>query len=391
MRIAINGIGVAGPTLAYWLRLYGHKPVLFEKAPALRRGGYVVDFWGSGYDVADRMQLIPDLTSDGYIIKELRGVNRQGRTRTRLKVKALQDLTQGRFLTIARSDLAARIFAACDGIAAHFGCAIAELDDDGAGVDVTLTDGRRDRFDLVIGADGLHSHIRTLAFGPQRDFERRTGLAVAAFMLPGYRPRDELTYVQHTLPHRQLSRIALRNDQTLILCVFATEAALPHDLAGQKALIADIYAKTGWEAPAILSRLDRVDELYLDRVSQIRMPDWSRGRVALLGDAAACASLLAGEGTGLAMTEAYVLAGELHKASGDYRAAFAAYHDRMGNHLQRKQDAALKFSGFFVPRSWGALFLRDLATNLAAIPFLTRWLVGASLNLDFTLPAYQRP
>ncbi len=391
MKIAINGCGIAGPTLAWWLRRYGHEPVIFEKAPALRGGGYVIDFWGSGYDIAEKMDLFPALLDDAYVMERLRTVTGTGRTTSSLRVRTFQELTNNRYLSIARSDLSRHIFAAGEDIETRFATSITDLDDQGPEVVVHLSDGQNEAFDCVIGADGLHSHIRALTFGAQGQFERHTGFFVAAFMLPGYRPRDELTYVSHTQPGRQISRIALRNDQTLILFVFSNKfvPAQPENETEQKALLRSVYGDMKWEAAAILERMNEVSDIYFDRVSQIKMPTWAKGRVALVGDAAACPSLLAGEGTGLAMTEAYVLAGELNRASGDLPTAFAGYQSRLQAHLAKRQDMALKFAGFFAPKSWASLIARDLMTNLASLPFLGKMMLGSSVLTELDLPRYE--
>ncbi|MEO8241293.1 MAG: FAD-binding domain [bacterium] len=393
MRIAINGCGVAGPTLAWWLRHYGHEPVLFEHAPALRTGGYVIDFWGTGYQIAEKMALIPDLMQDAYIMQKLQTVGRRGQTTSSLDIGIFRNLVDGRYLSIARSDLARHVFAACHGVEARFGVSVVGLEDSGDAVSAKLSDGRQEQFDLLIGADGLHSRVRSLVFGPQADFEVPLGYQVAAFTLTGYRPRQDLAYVSHTEPSRHIARVSLRDDKTLFLFICATDliGQSPQDDAGRKAMLRRVFGEMGWEARAILARLDEVEELYYDRVSQIRQPVWCKGRVALVGDAAACPSLLAGEGTGLAMTEAYVLAGELARAKGDHVAAFAAYQTMLQPYLARKQAAALKFAGFFAPKTQAMVVVRDLLTNLAAVPFLAKLILGPSFRNDLVLPQYPKP
>ncbi len=381
---------MAGPTLAWWLNKYGHHPVLFEAAPALREGGYVIDFWGTGYDIAEKMGVLPDLKKDAYYIERVRSVSAGGWTTSSMNTKAFHELTQGRYLSIARSDLARHLFNACDGVDVHFGTSITSARDHGDKLSVGLSDGTEEEFDLLVGADGLHSKIRQLTFGSQELFEKQIGFYVAAFIVPGYKPRDELTYVSHTQPGRQISRVALRGDQTLFLFVFSDEflKSPPRDEGGEKAALRDIYKDMGWEAQSILSCMDDVKDIYFDRVSQIRMSEWSKGRVALVGDASACASLLAGEGTGLAMTEAYVLAGELHKASGDYRVAFEAYQDCLHSYVMDKQEAALGFAGLFAPKNWFSLIVRDLSMSLVSVPILGQRLLAGSFRSDLDLPDY---
>ena len=197
------------------------------------------------------------------------------------------------------------------------------------------------RFDLVIGADGLHSGVRRLAFGAQETFERRLGYGVAAFEVGGHRPRDDDVYVVYGEPGRMLARVALRDDRTLFLFVFAADAAAwpgARDLAGQKAMLRDRYGAAQWESRRALDELDRAQDLYFDRVSQIWMKRWSKDRVALVGDAAFCPSLMAGQGSALAMTAAYVLAGELARAGGRRAEAFVRYEKVLRPFFAQKQQ-----------------------------------------------------
>ncbi len=390
MRVAINGAGIAGPTLAWWLHHYGHDPILFERAPSPRTGGYIIDFWGSGYDVAEKMGLLPALGEASYLIQNLRSVSASGRTRSSLDARVFNDLTNGRFFSVARSDLARCILADCDGIECRFDVSVEAYDEQSDGVAVTLSDGTTEACDLLIGADGLHSQVRALAFGAQSEFEVPLHLHVAAFVITGYRPREDLAYVQFTRPDRQISRVALRDDQTLVLFVFHDRLVTrkPQTFDEQKLALRSIFGDMGWEAGAILSHLDSAADLYFDRVSQIHMPQWSKGRVALVGDAVACPSLLAGEGSGMGMTEAYVLAGELHRFDGDFLAGFVAYAAQLQEYTRAKQEAAVGFKGFFAPRSEFGLFLREASIYLMRIPGMAKRLIGPGFSNNFVLPDY---
>ncbi len=390
MRVAINGTGVAGPTLAWWLRRYGHEPVLFEKAPSLRTGGYLIDFWGVGYDVAERMGILPALFQHGYVIQALRMLGGDGRTVANLDVSTFRSLLKDRYVSLARGDLASTIYRSCQDVQTRFGQSIVGIDQRGAKVRVGLSDNSEDEFDLVVGADGLHSHIRSRAFGPERQFEHPLGCCVAAFALSGYRPRDELVYLSYTIPKRQVFRFALRDDFTSFLFVFREEllSAQPASLAERREALQRVFRDMEWEVPQILARLDEVDEIYFDCVSQIRMERWSKERVVLIGDAAASVSLLAGEGAGLAMAEAYVLAGELHRCGDDYGAGLREYEAKLRPFLVSKQRAALRMTGFFAPKTSWATFLRNLATSLSAQPLLAKFFLGAALRDNFRLPEY---
>jgi len=389
MRVGIIGTGVAGPTLAYWLRQFGHEPVLFEKASALRTGGYLIDFWGLGFEIAERMGLGPALLERGYKMERLSMVDSDGREVTGIDVRPIRDQLGGRFISLARADLAAALFGACVGVPAHFGVSVSALEDVGEEVQVTLSDGRQERFDVVVGADGLHSSVRELRFGSEAEFETSLGCHVAAFQLSGYPRRDHLTYVSHTVPKRHVARVALRNDETLVLLVCRSELLdgdPPREL--QKRALRHAFGGLEWEVPDILNRMDGVDDLYFDRVSQIHLPNWTSGRVALLGDAAASPSLLAGEGTGLAIVEAYVLAGELHRAGRDIAKAFQAYERRLHTFVAGKQRAALHFRGFFAPQTALTLEARNLAVTALSFPFFTKHLVANALRDNLVLPDY---
>jgi 2-polyprenyl-6-methoxyphenol hydroxylase-like FAD-dependent oxidoreductase len=394
LRIIINGTGIAGPTLAYWLRAGGHEVVLVESAPQLRSGGYVIDFGLTGYDVAERMGLIPRLQQLGYKVKELRFVDRQGRTRARMRMDAMDRLTRGRYISLQRSDLAATIYGALDGqVEIIFGDSVASIEETGHGVRVGFDHAPPREADLVIGADGLHSRVRQLVFGPDAGREVSLGYHVAAFEARGYRPRDELVYVGHGVPGRQIFRFAMRDDLTLFLLVFRDEylpAGHPADDQQRKAAVHHAFAGVGWECPQILEAMATADDLYFDPVSQIRLTRWTQGRTAMIGDAAACVSLLAGQGSILAMVEAYVLAGELHSCGGDYAAAFARYEQRLMPLLRRKQKSAEQFASSFAPKTAFGIAFRSLVVRLMEpFPFVMEYFIGRDLRDQDQLPDYE--
>jgi 2-polyprenyl-6-methoxyphenol hydroxylase-like FAD-dependent oxidoreductase len=392
MRIVINGVGIAGPTLAFWLKKAGHELLLVEAAPRLRSGGYAIDFWGIGYDIAERMGLLPRIRELGYQVKEVRFVDRLGRKRGGFSAEVFSRLTRGRYTSLARSDLAATIYDGLDGsVETLFGDSVAGIEEQEGCLRVRFDHAPPSEADLVIGADGLHSRVRRLAFGPEAGVEVSLGYHVAAFEVEGYHPRDELVYVSHAVPGRQISRFSMRADRTLFLFVFRDEylpAQSPSNEQERKLLLAQVFADVSWECPRILAAMADVGDIYFDRVSQIRLDCWAKGRTALVGDAAACVSLLAGEGTGLAMAEAYVLAGELRQCRGDHGAAFARYQERMMPFLKRKQQSAARFASSFAPKSAFGITVRNLVTRLFRLPFLAEFLFARDLRDDIELPDY---
>lgn len=391
--VLISGAGIAGPTLAFWLKAAGFEPTLLERAPALRDGGYVIDFWGLGYDIAERMGLLAEINRNGYRVREMRIVDDDGRRLAGFGTRVFAELTNGRYVTIQRSCLSRLLFERIEGgVESIFGDEIVAIEEQPDCVRIKLKHAGERRFDLLIGADGLHSVVRKLVFGPQPRFERRLGYVVAAFEARGYRQRDEDVYLIYGQPGRMVGRFTQREDRTLFLLVFAAQdASLPETLDAQKAMLRKVYGRCGWECAEVLTELDRTDQLYFDRVSQIRMPNWSHGRVALIGDAAFCVSLLAGQGSALAMISAYVLAGELASAHGQYHEAFARYDTLLRNYIDRKQRGAERFAGAFAPKTGAGMFLRNLVVRTFAIPGLARLIVGRDIADAVELPGYGWP
>lgn len=390
--VLISGVGIAGPTLAFWLMAHGFLPTLVERSPRLRTSGYVIDFWGLGYDVAERMGLLSDLRRVGYGVEELRFVDAEGRRVGGFGAEVFRTLTGGRYASLPRSDLARLIYRKIEGrCETIFGDGIVAIEQGGDGVRVRFEHAAPRQFDLVIGADGLHSAVRRLAFGSQDRFERYLGYMVAAFEVEGFRPRDERVYVSYCLPGKQAARFALRDDRTMILLVFAAakpRSPDPYDLRAHKAILHREFDQSGWECPQILAALDQCEEVYFDRVSQIRMDGWSRGRVALVGDAAFCPSLLAGQGSALAMTAAYVLAGELARAQGQPEPAFARYEALLRSFMAGKQRAAERFAGSFAPKTRLGLWVRNQITKTFRLPSIARLVIGRGILDRLDLPVY---
>lgn len=293
-----------------------------------------------------------------------------------------------RYLSLARSDLSAVIYESLGGaVELILGDTVQDLTDGGARVRVTFERGRTRNFDLVIGADGLHSRVRRLAFGPDEGFEKYLGMVVAAFEADQYPERDELVALMYADVGFQAVRVSLRDDATLFLVPLRHDGDIPPDRAAQESLLRAKLGDKGWEMPAMLDLMSQARNFYFDSVSQIRMPSWTTCRVALVGDAAACPSFLAGQGSALAMVEAYTLATELARTHrhGD---AFARYEERLAPLLHSKQDAARGLGLAFAPKNRLQLFARNTGMRMMGLPKVADMVMGKSFHDAVDLPPF---
>lgn len=389
--VLIAGAGIAGPTLAYWLGEAGFEPTIIERAPKLRTGGYVTDF-RLGYDVAERMGLAAEINRIGYHMRELRVVDGRGERLAGLSARVFDQLTHGRGETLGRSELSRLLLEKSRNTAeVIFGDEIVGLQDQPAGVRVQFRRRPERRFDLVIGADGFHSDVRRMAFGPQDRFENHLGYMAAAIEVHGHSPRDPDIYMTYCQPGRMLGRFSLHDDRTVFLFVFADDAPIPATLALQKAMLRERYRGSPWECARILDQLDLAGDLYFDRVSQIRMDTWSRGRVALIGDAAFCVSSAAGRGAALAMISAYVLAGELAKGQRTHGVAFRSYESILRPYIRIRQKGAERVVSTLAPKTPAGLWFRNQVIKAFSMPGMAGFAASRNIADTFHLPDYRWP
>ncbi|AEW97877.1 MULTISPECIES: FAD-dependent monooxygenase [Streptomycetaceae] len=344
-RILISGAGVAGPALAHWLTRHGFEATVVERAPGPRPGGHPVDVRGPALEVAGRMGILDELRRRRTDMRGMSVVDADG---TELYRSTEHTISGGDLdspdVEILRDDLCAVIASVTEGTEYLYDDSIAGMTQDGAGVRVTFERSAPRTFDLVVGADGLHSTVRRLAFGPEADFIHHLGTYLGVFTTPNFLGLDRWQVWHRGETGGGCVMTARDNTELRVYAGFesAEPVAYDHrDTAAHKRLITERLAGTGWEFPRALEYMAGAEDFHFDAMAQIRMDRWSDGRVTLLGDAGYCGSPLSGQGTSMAMVGAYVLAGELKAAGGDHHRAFAAYEAELRDYVAANQELAL--------------------------------------------------
>ncbi|GAA2367689.1 FAD-dependent monooxygenase [Streptomyces sp. XM4011] len=394
-RVLISGASIAGPTLAYWLDRYGFEVTVLEKAAAVRGGGYAIDIRGTAREVVDRMGLLPRLREAHIDTHRISFLDAAGDTVGAVRPEQVTGGESGQDLEVRRGDLADALYAPLrDRVEFLFGDSIATLDDDGDAVHVVLDSGTHRTFDLVIGADGLHSNTRRLVFGPEEPFHHYLGHVFAGFTLPNELGLSHEAFIWSE-PGRSAVVYAYERSEPVHGFLTFVRDTPPfeafRDPRAQRDLVAARFPEQVWQVPRLVAAMRASEDLFFDIVSQIHLPTWSRGRVALAGDAAHATSFLSGQGSSVALVGAYVLAGELASHT-DHTAAFAAYERRMRPFAERNQALATGGGTIVVPTTRAQVdarnaLLRDpeaMARELATADAEARRATHSSL----TLPEY---
>jgi 2-polyprenyl-6-methoxyphenol hydroxylase-like FAD-dependent oxidoreductase len=367
--ILISGASIAGPALAHWLSHYGFHPTVIEKTPELRDGGYKVDIRGVAIEVVERMGLISDIRRASTDMRGATYVDRNNKPIATMPAEFFNARVDGDD-EILRGDLARILYERTHHDVEYiFGDSITAIDQDHNGVKVTFERGAPRTFDLVVGADGLHSNVRALTFGDESQFIRHLGAYVSIFTTPNDLNLDhwELYY---NSPGKFVSIYsAQKNAEARGFFMFKSPPLLydRHDNNEQKRLLANMFAGDRWQIPRLLETVWDAPDFYFDSISQIQMERWSTDRAVLLGDAAYCGSPASGQGTSMALVGAYVLAGELAVAAGDYRMAFARYESAMRSYVQVNQALASAVRDF-VPETETQIWFRLQILRL--LPYL---------------------
>jgi 2-polyprenyl-6-methoxyphenol hydroxylase-like FAD-dependent oxidoreductase len=367
--VLISGAGVAGQALAYWLRRFGFTPVVVERAPAPRDGGQAVDVRGAAIEVARRTGI---LDAARAARTGTRGMSYVSSTGKRLaSVDGAFGVIDPEDVEIIRGDLVSILYeAAGSDVEYIFDDSISSLTEGADGVTVTFERSAPRTFHLVVGADGLHSRVRGLAFGPEARFLRHLGLYLSVFTVPNDLKLDHWQLIYVT-PGKSVTVTSARGNREARAIFFFASGPLDYDYRDrgqQQELLAAAFAGAGWEVPRLLTAMRAAPDFYFDSVSQVRLDNWSAGRVALAGDAGYCPSPLSGQGSSLALVGAYVLASELRAADGDHRDAFAGYQRRLRDFVERNQQIATGNAKRFTPTSRRQIWLQN--QGIRAMPYM---------------------
>jgi 2-polyprenyl-6-methoxyphenol hydroxylase-like FAD-dependent oxidoreductase len=349
MRILIVGGGPAGLTFAACLLRHGIEPVIVEKAAHGRTGGYSIGLHVNGWRVAEKLGLVEAFREKAMPLGLAHHRDRHGRKLFSYDYRTLAKAADGRLLAIMRQDFQEVLTTAVqENCPIRYETTVVSLEDDGSGVDVTFFDGRRDRFDLVVGADGYRSSVRALVFGPHETFLRPLGYRASAWRVRLTKPLGASFVGMMDVDH-QGGLYTVGDGTAATLFCWRDERTDRLDPDARRAVLQQEFGH--WPEPvasALTSAIDW-DQSFFDTVSQIEVPRWSKGRIALLGDSAWCLTFLAGQGTSTAMAGAYILAAELARKG--HVEALESYEARMRPLVTKMQAVSRNIGSHYIPQS----------------------------------------
>ena len=371
--ILVSGAGVAGPVLAYWLKRYGFNPTVVERAPAIRKeGGHAVDLWGSAVDIVERMGILPEVEA-ARTHNDASSLIRSGKPSINVDVGELAVEFSDRAVEVPRDELTRLLYRPSGSDVEYvFDDSVTALEEDNDGVRVAFRHSAPRRFDLVVGADGLHSGVRRLAFGPESRFRRYLGGYIAVYTVPNFLGLDGRILTYSAVDRSVVVYPVWQSGDARAVFMFRRAEEFDydyHDVEQQKRLLRGAYAAGGWEVPRLLEYLEDTDAFYFDSISQIRMDAFSRGRVALVGDAGYAPGAGVGGGTSLAVVAAYALARELAAAGGDYTAGFRNYEDEIRDTVMLSRAIGPALLKTLIPASRAQIWLgMQVARLLPRLP-----------------------
>ncbi|TVY84532.1 Uncharacterized protein LSUE1_G000616 [Lachnellula suecica] len=390
--VLISGAGIAGPVCARFLSRAGFNTTIIERAPELRKAGQQIDLRGPGLLVIKRLGVEEIIHAKTTKEAGLEFVDSNGKSRASFPVDGDSSFTAE--IEILRGELAQIFYDMTKNETEYiFGDHVTAMQDDGHKVNVTLASGTKREFDLVIGADGMGSKIRRLAFPELENPLKSLGQYTAFFTIP-YKESDGTFAKWYNAPGGR--SIILRPDSAGCTRAYLSVMSNAHaeyqdkDISAQKAKLREVFSDAGWESLRVLDGMDGADDFYMQQIAQVKIPNWHKGRVGLIGDAGYCPSPISGMGTTLAVVGAYILAGEIAACNGNYEAGLAAYEKKMKPYVDKAQSLPPGAPGILNPQSkWGISVLHNLAgfVSWTRLPTLFSALSGIKTE-DSSIPAY---
>lgn len=348
-KILVIGAGIAGPALCYWLKRFGFSPVLIEKSATIRRGGQAVDIRGVAVDLAKKMGIYKQVCEMRTRIEIGRYVDAEGKI-LHEEMGERFSFRQGEDVEILRGDLVDILMEAIGRIPCHFNQMVAGIQETDESIKVHFNDGKNEHYELVVGADGIHSATRRMVFEKEEYKLVNLGSYLSTFSIPNYLNLSHIKVLCEA--NQKLASITSDRDPKMAraMFMFPSQHTLKNirDEIEQKQFLRSTYRDFGWETPKIFEFMSTCDDFYFDSVTQVKMASWTKGRVALLGDAGYCASPLSGQGSNLALVGAYILAGELKKARGDHARAFKRYNELLHPFVEATQKLGVSVSESFL-------------------------------------------
>lgn len=378
-RVLVSGAGIGGLTTAYWFNQIGWDVVVLEKAESLRKGEFIIDFQGSGWDVAEKMGITDELKARETGITALSFKNHKDEEHVYLNMDDFSALVgvKGKMVSINRRELQDLLFEkVADNVEIRYGSSVTQLSETDTSVDVQINDGETETFDLVVGADGLHSNIRKLVFGEEKDLTRYLGYFVGAYNVTGLTTGEPNVMNILRQPNKQATFLDKGDGTGLAMMVFKDEKGDYVPSNQRKALLQETFKDMQGIIPDALNAITDDMNIYLDTTTQVVMPKWYSKRVALIGDAGYCLTLVSGQGASMAMAGAYILAKEIEKAGNtehnaeSMEQALANYDNRLRDFVTDLQNKTRKFAKQFVPSSEFGIWIMDKGMSLIENPIV---------------------
>ncbi|MFZ0454833.1 MAG: FAD-dependent monooxygenase [Ignavibacteriaceae bacterium] len=365
-KVVISGAGIGGLTLAYFLHKNGYQPIIIEKSDSLRDGGYMIDFFSSGIFVAEKMGIIEQLKAKNHGSNIIIQKNEKGQKQFVLNMSGFRASVKGKLFNFLRTDLADVLYEKIkDNVEIRFTTSIEKITQNENGVTVTFNNGTHETFDILVGADGLKSNIRSIIYPPEKVEELYLGYYVCALEhnVPINVTKGEV--ISMLCPKRQIMTYATGNGTSNSLFVFQSEKLKHLTTAEEVGILKKEFADFASPVLEIIDEAAKKEKLFFDQVTQIRIHGkWHKNRVVLIGDAAYCITLLSGQGSSMAMTAAYVLAEQLKKYGDNVAQAFENYEEELRPMIETMQKKAVKNAATYVPSTKFNLWIRNLLAPL---------------------------